>query len=298
MASDQDRLNRYLNEAHATEQALVTTLSAHIAMTPRGPYRQLLERHLRETRGHAAAISARLSALGASAGVVSATLGLAETVVGQLLTLAKAPLDMLRGNGGEEKLLKNAKDECATEALEIATYDALEALAEAVDDTETAKLARSHRADEERMLAALRELIPTLTNATVAARAGGEPSYDVTTTGAADALRGAAEQAPELPIEGYDRLNAGQVVARLSDLGQDELATVLAYERANRNRRTIVERGQALTASEPWAGYDEADVAEILSRLDEAIAGSVRDYESRHRRRVSVLEAAQRELSR
>ena len=60
-------------------------------------------------------------------------------------------------------MLANAKDECASEALEIATYDAIEALAETVGDDEIAALARAHRADEERMLADLRALIPTLT---------------------------------------------------------------------------------------------------------------------------------------
>jgi hypothetical protein len=147
------------------------------------------------------------------------------------------------------------------------------------------------------MLDDLRALIPELTLATVAARAGGERSYDPTTTGAADAVRGASTE-PELPIAAYEDLNAGQIVAQLSNLSQAQLATVLTYERGRRNRRTIVERARSLTANPPWAGYDEADTGEILARLDEAIAGSVRDYESRHRRRVTVLEAAQRELSR
>ena len=61
--------------------------------------------------------------------LIGATLGLAESVVGQAIALAKSPLDVLRGHGGDEKLLKNAKDECATEAREIATYDAIETLA-------------------------------------------------------------------------------------------------------------------------------------------------------------------------
>src|SRR3954463_13816562 len=191
-------LIQYLNEAHATEQALVRTLQAHVALTPRGPYRDLLEHHLEETRGHAGAVERRLADLGAGSSLVGATLGLAQSMLGQVLALSKGPLDLLRGHGGEEKLLKNAKDECATEALEIATYDALEALAEATGDSETAELARSHRADEERMLAELRALIPTLTEATVQARAGGQPSYDPTTTGAADAVRGASE--PDEPI--------------------------------------------------------------------------------------------------
>src|SRR3954462_9062848 len=48
---------QYLQEAHATEQALVTNLRAHISMTPRGSYRDLLERHLAETQQHERAVA-------------------------------------------------------------------------------------------------------------------------------------------------------------------------------------------------------------------------------------------------
>jgi ferritin-like metal-binding protein YciE len=270
MATDYERLNRYLNEALATERALVTTLVAHIAMTPRGDHRTLLERHLRETREHARALSRHASE--PSTNIVNQALGLAETVVGQALTLAKGPLDLVRGGTNiDEKQLKNAKDECATEALEIATYDAIEALADQLGEDEIADLARSHRAEEERMLADLRALIPTL---------------------AADAQIKAA-----FPIDDYDSLNAGQVVARLSALSQDELATVLEYERAHRNRRAVIEKGDNLTAAPPWPTYDQETAEDIVARLDADHAAAVREYESRHRRRVTVLEAAQRELS-
>jgi len=53
-----------------------------------------------------------------------------------------------------------------------------------------------------------------------------------------------------------------------------------------------VERAEALTSEEPWPGYDEADVSAVLAGLDATTAEAVRDYESRHRRRVAVLEAA------
>lgn len=272
MADDHDRLNRYLNEALATERTLVTTLTAHIAMTPSGAYRRLLDRHLHETRLHASALSRH--ATPPEADLVSTALGLAETIVGQALTLAKGPLDLVRGGvSAEERLLKNAKDECATEALEIATYDAIEALAHQLGEDDIAELAVAHRADEERMLADLRELIPQLAARTKSPTRDGNP------------------------IPGYDDLNAGQAVARLSELGQGDLAAVLAYEQAHRNRRAVVEKAQQLTTTPPWPGYDEATAAEVLERLDNDNAGAVRDYESRHRRRVTVLEAAQRELS-
>jgi hypothetical protein len=55
----------------------------------------------------------------------------------------------------------------------------------------------------------------------------------------------------------------------------------------------------ALTGEEPWPGYDTDDPAEILRRVRGGgpMASRVRDYEARHRRRVPVLEAAQRELA-
>src|SRR5215211_8966784 len=188
-------LLQYLQEAHATEQALASTLTAHISMTPRGSYRSLLERHLTETKQQDRAIGRRIREIGNDQGVLSAAYGLAQSVVGQVLVLTKGPIDMLRGSSGEEKLLKNAKDEAATEALEIATYDSIEALALAVGDETTAKLAARHRGQEERMLEQLRRLIPRLTHAVVQARAGGKPSYDWETTGAADAARSAGRGA-------------------------------------------------------------------------------------------------------
>ena len=112
------------------------------------------------------------------------------TAVGQALVLTKGPLDLLRGGPrGEEKLLKNARDEVVTEALEIAIYDVIEALAKALGDEPTAQLAARHRADEEKMLAELRQHIPRLAEAVAQARAGGSPSYDWTTTGAAETVK-------------------------------------------------------------------------------------------------------------
>jgi ferritin-like metal-binding protein YciE len=189
-----DKLVQYLNEAHATETTLIQTLTAHIGVTPAGPYRDLLERHLRETREQARTIEDRLREIGAGRSPVAVGIGLLEAVAGQALALGKAPLDLLRGSGGEEKLLKNAKDEAATEALEIATYDALEALAGAVGDEVTAALARRHREQEEAMLAGLRALIPALTAAVVASDVEGEGVYDASSTGAADAARKVANR--------------------------------------------------------------------------------------------------------
>jgi len=269
-----------LEEAHATEAALVTTLGTHIAMTPEGPYRAILERHVEETKDQAQAIQERLEELGANSSLLAQSFGVVQTVVGQALAIGKGPIDLLRGRAGEEKLFKNAKDECATEILEIATYDGLEATALAVGDRTTAELAVRHREQEERTLAELREQIPQLANALVRAVAAGDASYDPSTTGAGQGLRGVrdeiveeateladdvtdvagrgraagrtagrrfqrATQGPssgELPISNYDKLNANQVNAKLKGLSADELGTIESYERANRNRQTVLDR--------------------------------------------------------
>jgi ferritin-like metal-binding protein YciE len=325
----EQKIVQYLNEAHASELGLVRVLQSQIAMTPSGSYRSVLERHLEQTRGHAERVQARLGELGAGGNPLAAGLGLVEGVLAQVLALSKTPLDLLRGTGGEEKLLKNAKDTCATEALEIATYTALEHVAERVGDTETAKLAASIRVDEERMLArVMRELRP-LSLAVVGADVDGDPSYDISETGAAETvkastrkaaagtkrtarkaravpgvaqlegeLKGAVASTEDLAIARYDQLTAEEIAGKLSELSQIDLAKVDAFERKNENRSTVLSRISSLRADEPWRGYDELGVQEIrtaLSDADDDRAATVRSYERAHKNRAGVLSAAERE---
>jgi rubrerythrin len=89
-------------------------------------------------------------------------------VVGKAMAAAKGPLHMVRGEGEQEKMLKNAKTEYFNEHEEIATYLAIETLAERVGDKETARLAKWIRRDEERMAKFLEGQIKALTGAVVA----------------------------------------------------------------------------------------------------------------------------------
>jgi ferritin-like metal-binding protein YciE len=156
---------QYLDEAHATETALVTNLRAHIAMTTDGRYKRLLERHLEETRAQVSNIDARRAELGEEGdgrGLVVGAVGLVMDFAGQVLVLTKGPIDALRTMDQQERMLKNARDEVVTEAVEIALYDVLEGAARAAGDTQTAKLAVDHRKQEERMMADLRKEIGRL----------------------------------------------------------------------------------------------------------------------------------------
>jgi ferritin-like metal-binding protein YciE len=321
MNADQQKVVQYLNEAEASERALVRVLQSQIAMTPRGSYRSALETHLDETRRHGDRIATRLQALDQSGDPLGALVGVIETAVGQALALTKTPFDLLRGSGGEEKVLKNAKDACASEALEIATYTAIERLAQRVGDDETAKLAASIRADEERMLARVLREIPKLTDAVVRADINGDSSYDVKTTGAADAVREAGEAArtkttktaasakrtarqarkvpgvaraegqikgavaseEELAIARYDTLTAEEITGKLPELSQIDLAKIDAYERKNQNRTTILNRVTSLRSDEPWAGYDELTAAEVTAVLSEGDDDRTNDVRSYER---------------
>ncbi len=171
---------QYLDEAHAIETSLVTNLSAHIAMTTDADYRSLLERHLEETRAQVRNIDKRRKAVGhARRNPVRAGIGLARDVAGQALVLTKGPLDVLRTVDQQERMLKNARDECATEAIEIAAYDALETVAKAAGDAPTAKLAADHRKQEEKMLSDLRAVIARLAVDTFESRTGGDAKPQV-----------------------------------------------------------------------------------------------------------------------
>lgn len=288
------------------EKTLLTMLQSQIAMTPRGSYRDGLQTHLRETRDHAKRVQRRLDELGGNS-PIQLGVGILQSVVGQALALGKTPFDLVRGSGGEEKVLKNAKDACAAEALEIATYTAIEHLANSVGDDATQTLANSILADEQKMLDRILGEIPKLTNAVVGADIDGNSSYDIGKTGAADAVRSASEsvtdatrgasskakrtarQARKVPgvaqaegqikgalaseedlaIAAYGKQTAAEIVEKLPHLSQIDLAKIDSYERKNDNRTTVLSRITALRGDEPWPGYDELGVEEIRTALDE-----------------------------
>jgi ferritin-like metal-binding protein YciE len=336
MKQSQEKIVQYLNEAHAMEMGLTRDLQAQIAMTPRGAYRNALQSHLRETREHARKVQERVGEMGGGSDPLQAVIGLAESTVSQLLALGKAPLSLLRGGSGEEKVLKNAKEAAASEALEIATYTAIEQLARSAGDEKTAELAISIRAEEQRMLERVLSQIPKLTGAVVGAEIEGEPTYDMGKIGAVDAARevaqtsketarkaggrarrsartarrvpgvsqaegqikGVVASAEDLAIPDYESLNASDIVEKLPQLSQVDLAKIDSYERRTHNRTTVLSRIASLRGQEPWPGYDDQGVEEIRKALgdaDEKRAGEVSEYERSHKSRSGVLDAAERQ---
>jgi len=156
------KLVQYLSEAYGKERELEAALQAHISMTEKGPYKKRLQQHLKETKQHAKQVERRIKKLGGGGQTLQGT-------VGKVAALAKGPLHAIRGDSEQEKQLKNAKTEYWNEHEEIATYLGIETLAEKVGDSETAKLAKAIRREEERMAGFLLGQIKQLTNAVVRA---------------------------------------------------------------------------------------------------------------------------------
>lgn len=171
------KLVQYLNEAYGKEKELETALQGHIGMTTRAPYKKRLQQHLTETKRHARALEKRVKQLGGTPQTVpiegldplAKGAGVAVELGTRAAAAAKGSLHALRGTGEQEKMLKNAKSEYAEEHEEIATYTAIQTLAEALGDTDTAKLARAILRDEQNMARFLERQIPVLTKAVVQA---------------------------------------------------------------------------------------------------------------------------------
>jgi ferritin-like metal-binding protein YciE len=171
------KLVQYLNEAYGLEQRLQTALEAHVTMTTDPAYRKRLKEHLSETKRHAREVSKRIKQLGGDATTIDppgpdVVAEAAQAVLGgaqKAVALAQGPLHALRGTGNEEKQLKNAKTEYASESEEIATYSGIEALAQAIGDRDTQKLAREILREEQRMRSYLEKQIPRFIKAVVKA---------------------------------------------------------------------------------------------------------------------------------
>ena len=175
VTASQAKLIQYLNEAYGKEKELETSLTAHISMTTKAPYRKRLQDHLKETKRHGREVQKRIKALGGKAEATNVPDQLPDAVgeaataatglASRAVAAAKGPLHMIRGTGEAEKMLKNATTEYMNEYEEIARYTSIETLATAVNDKETAQLAKSIRREEERMAKFLEKQIPQLTKA-------------------------------------------------------------------------------------------------------------------------------------
>ncbi|QIY75483.1 hypothetical protein HEP84_47015 [Streptomyces sp. RLB1-33] len=322
-----DLLVPALREVRGAEAALADRFKDHLAVTPPGEHRDVLERRLGDARGHVYRIDERLNTL-QPRGLVQSVLGGAWQLTGQAARLPfgmalSVPAAVFRSRAAatELRLLKNAEDEYAVTALALAVCRAAGRIARKAGDTVSAELLSTVRRDGEETLEELAEALEQHAEAAVAA----SEAMDGSVGGAGLAvrewrswLRETAERMPgvdrlqgpprgaliteeELPIPDYRRLSTKMINDRLPHLTQTDLAMVGAYERSHAGRPAVLGRIGALLGPVPWPGYDSMTAEEVLKRLSDAEASHCRrvlEYERRHQARSTVLRAAEKAAER
>ncbi len=155
MATDGGRrlLVKAIEDAYAMESHLIQVLQDHAKDAQNEPMiRQKIEQHLRETELHRDRMEQRLSALGASKPAAKSSL---SSMLGQVIG----------GMAGARtaSLAKNARDDYASEHLEIASYLELITTAQAVGDLDTVRAAQLNLRDEIAMQQWLAQHLPEAT---------------------------------------------------------------------------------------------------------------------------------------
>lgn len=292
-------ITRHLQDALVLEGTLRRTLIAHIAISPRDRHRELLEQHLRVTIGQERRLAGRLGELSPAAGPAQAAVGAAKGAAALGLTLVKGPLDVLRGTDGDTLAIRNVQDESASEALEIAVYETLEALAERLGDPKTAALARAHREQEQAFLDELRTLIPALAG-NVAERTQGRRRFPLSTLGVVDAARVlvSGAQAALVRDDGDVAPPAGPGTPPSATAAPAAPAPKPKPKTAATAPTAKPAAPQAKKQAPPIAEYDDMSPAEIEGLLDHLPADrldAVEAYERAGEARDQVLDAIGRQ---
>jgi ferritin-like metal-binding protein YciE len=165
-------LVKYLNEAYGKEKQLETNLAALIGRAQNHKtLKKGLQDHLKVTKGQARDLERRIKALGgrAEAGpdlpgpeALTGAGSAVASVANRAVAMAKGPVQMLRGTGEADNMLRNVRDAFWNEAEEIAHYNLIESLAEKLRDRDTVQLAKRFRREEERMQKFLERQIKSL----------------------------------------------------------------------------------------------------------------------------------------
>jgi ferritin-like metal-binding protein YciE len=146
----------WLNDACTKEQGIVEVLDAQVKQAGDRPkVKDGIQRHLEATKGHAELVKGCLDQLGETPSKLKT--GLAE--VG-------AKVSGFTMGAADDKLVKAALDDYATEHMEIASYRALIA-AEQLGHPEIAQVCQGTLQDEIEMASWLDENLPMLVRETV-----------------------------------------------------------------------------------------------------------------------------------
>jgi ferritin-like metal-binding protein YciE len=299
--SANEKLSKYLREAHEAERDAAEHLAEVIGRTARADHRVHLESHLREEREHAARLEERLRELGYSESPVTTVVSLVQTIVGEGISIATFPLGILRGSASAADTLRNAEDLAAAEALEVARYRALERLAKRAGDEKTARLAASLRRQEEAQLDLLGREIPHLADDLIGGPA--EPTERPRSRRSTKPRRKAPARKRRPSAQGSGTSRRPAVESSAPGVHPRTHSESAGPDRAEAARIREAERereadpggpGAELHVDEPWPDYDGMSATDVAARVrdeEPGVRAAVRLYEAVHERREVVMRA-------
>src|SRR3954451_7783283 len=165
-------LVKYLNEAYGKEKQLEQNLTVLIGRAQNHKsLKKGFQDHLRVTKNQARGLQQRIRALGGKAEIapelpgparITEAASAATNLANRAVAMAKGPVQLLRGTGEADNMLRNVRDAFWNEAEEIAHYNVIETVATKLNDRETVQLAKRFRREEERMQKFLERQINSL----------------------------------------------------------------------------------------------------------------------------------------
>lgn len=152
MADDnlKDVITRYLKDAIAAESSFESQLEGFSKEGEDPAAQQLFSRHAQETRLQRERLESRLSALGDSPSTMKSALA-------HMFNFAPKAASL--GHDEAERTTQNLMMAYAVEHSEVAMYESLATVAEAIGDEQTAQLAREIQKEEERTAEMVWEMI-------------------------------------------------------------------------------------------------------------------------------------------
>jgi ferritin-like metal-binding protein YciE len=166
MSNDRERLTLWLRDAHAMEEQAETMLTAQASRLENYPtLRQRIRQHVEETRRQASRIKACLEQLDSGSSTV-------KDMAGKFSATMQGVGGMFAG----DEVVKGTLAGYVFEHLEIASYTALIAAADAAGEAEVARVCRENLAEEQAMADWLRENLPGITQAFLKREEAGAPA--------------------------------------------------------------------------------------------------------------------------
>lgn len=142
----------WLNDAHAMELGLVTTLEKQVKETEDHPEMQArIKEHLEETKRHAELVKGCVERHGGSTST-------GKDVISQM----SAAISGLGMSMMSDAMVKNLHSSYSAEHFEIATYLTIQSAADFLGDEETSKVCDEILKDEARMASWLEEQLPSV----------------------------------------------------------------------------------------------------------------------------------------